>query len=63
LQSAYGLPGPMWVAGASALIGFAVTLWLLPEPKGLDLEAASNDTAFGSPQAAPRPGLRAPAPA
>jgi MFS family permease len=46
LQSAYGLPGPMWVAGASAIVGFAVTLWLLPEPNGRDLEAASNDTAF-----------------
>ena len=47
LQSAYGLPGPMWIAGASAVLGFAVTFWLLPEPKGLDLEEASNDRAFG----------------
>ncbi len=48
LQSSYGLPGPMWVAGAAAAIGFVLTFWLLPEPSGLDLEDASRDRAFGA---------------
>ncbi len=46
LQAKFGLPGPMWVAGACCIGGFAVTLALLPEPNGLDLEEASRDSAF-----------------
>jgi MFS transporter, PHS family, inorganic phosphate transporter len=46
LQAKFGLPGPMWIAGASCIVGFAVTWSLLPEPNGLDLEEASRDTAF-----------------
>ena len=49
LQSAFGLPGPMWVAAAASLVGLFVTVALLPEPKGLDLEEASRDTSFASP--------------
>jgi MFS family permease len=47
LQSAFGLPGPMWVAGISCLVGLGLTWYLLPEPKGLDLEEASRDSHFG----------------
>ncbi|HTW83605.1 MAG TPA: MFS transporter [Candidatus Sulfotelmatobacter sp.] len=46
LQAQYGLPGPMWVAGVASVAGLAITWALLPEPKGLDLEVASRDTAF-----------------
>ena len=46
LQSQFGLPGPMWVAGGAAAIGFALTFALLPEPRGLSLEEASRDNAF-----------------
>jgi MFS family permease len=46
LQAKFGLPGPMWVAAASCVAGFALTLKLLPEPNGLDLEEASRDNAF-----------------
>jgi MFS transporter, PHS family, inorganic phosphate transporter len=46
LQAKFGLPGPMWIAGASCIVGFAITWSLLPEPKGLELEEASRDTAF-----------------
>lgn len=46
LQARFGLPGPMWVAGASSLIGLVLTWRLLPEPKGLSLEEASRDSAF-----------------
>jgi MFS family permease len=48
LQSAYGLPGPMWVAGAASIIGLVLTVTLLPEPNGMDLEAASRDKSFES---------------
>ena len=47
LQSAYGLPGPMWVAALSSVVGLVLTFKLLPEPKGLDLEEASRDSHFG----------------
>jgi MFS family permease len=47
LQAHFGLPGPMWVAGACSLVGLGLTWSLLPEPKGLDLEEASRDRAFG----------------
>jgi PHS family inorganic phosphate transporter-like MFS transporter len=46
LQSAYKLPGPMWVAGAASVIGFAITWRFLPEPKGQELETVSRDDAF-----------------
>ncbi len=46
LQAKFGLPGPMWVAGASCIAGFALTWALLPEPNGLDLEEASRDKTF-----------------
>ena len=46
LQAKFGLPGPMWIAGLSCLVGFALTWSLLPEPNGLDLEEASRDRAF-----------------
>jgi MFS family permease len=46
LQSAYKLPGPMWVAGAASLIGLAITWRYLPEPNGLELEDASRDSTF-----------------
>ena len=46
LQAKFGLPGPMWVAGASCIVGLAITWALLPEPNGLDLEEASRDTTF-----------------
>ena len=55
LQARFGLPGPMWVAGACCIAGFALTWLLLPEPNGLDLEEASRDRTFGgAPQPAPR---------
>lgn len=59
LQAKFGLPGPMWLAAASCIAGFAVTWVLLPEPKGLDLEEASHDAAFGGRQraAAPKPSM------
>jgi PHS family inorganic phosphate transporter-like MFS transporter len=44
LQAKFGLPGPMWVAGACCVIGAGVTWTLLPEPNGLDLEEASRET-------------------
>jgi PHS family inorganic phosphate transporter-like MFS transporter len=47
LQARFGLPGPMWIAGACCVVGFAVTWSLLPEPNGLDLEEASRDKSFG----------------
>ncbi len=46
LQAKFGLPGPMWIAGLSSIVGFALTWALLPEPKGLDLEEASRDKTF-----------------
>ncbi|MBD5654159.1 MAG: MFS transporter [Candidatus Eremiobacteraeota bacterium] len=46
LEAKFGLPGPMWVAGACCLGGLATTWALLPEPKGLDLEEASRDRSF-----------------
>ena len=46
LQAKFGLPGPMWIAGVSCIVGFALTWVLLPEPKGLDLEEASRDKSF-----------------
>jgi MFS family permease len=46
LQSRFGLPGPMWVAGVCCIAGAAVTWSLLPEPNGLDLEEASRDSSF-----------------
>ena len=46
LQAKFGLPGPMWIAGLSCIVGFALTWSLLPEPKGLDLEEASRDKTF-----------------
>jgi MFS family permease len=60
LQARFGLPGPMWIAGISCVIGLGLTWALLPEPKGLELEEASRDRAFsdgGSPSrpAPPRP--------
>jgi nitrate/nitrite transporter NarK len=61
LQSAYGLPGPMWVAATCSVIGAVVTWRVLPEPNGLDLETASRDRAFApaavrpAPQGAPAP--------
>jgi PHS family inorganic phosphate transporter-like MFS transporter len=45
LQSKFGLPGPMWIAGASCIVGLGVTWALLPEPNGLDLEEASREKA------------------
>jgi PHS family inorganic phosphate transporter-like MFS transporter len=56
LQAKFGLPGPMWIAGASCIVGFAITWSLLPEPKGLELEEASRDTAFSSGRFAPSAG-------
>jgi len=47
LQAKFGLPGPMWIAGLSSIVGLGVTWFLLPEPKGLDLEEASRDKALG----------------
>jgi MFS family permease len=47
LRAKFGLPGPMWVASLSCLVGFALT-WALPEPKGLSLEEAPRDGAFES---------------
>ena len=46
LQAKFGLPGPMWVASLSCVVGFALTWALLPEPKGLSLEEASRDRMF-----------------
>lgn len=46
LQAKFGLPGPMWIAGASCIVGLAITWSLLPEPKGLELEEASHDRSF-----------------
>jgi MFS transporter, PHS family, inorganic phosphate transporter len=48
LQAKFGLPGPMWVAGASCIVGLGITWALLPEPNGLDLEEASHDRSFES---------------
>ena len=48
LQSAFGLPGPMWVAAVSSIAGFGLTWALLPEPNGLALEEASRETAFAA---------------
>jgi PHS family inorganic phosphate transporter-like MFS transporter len=61
LQAKFGLPGPMWLAGASCIAGLAATWALLPEPKGLDLEEASHDRSFGGEQrlAAPKPAMSA----
>jgi MFS family permease len=47
LQAHFGLPGPMWIAGVSSLVGLGLTWSLLPEPNGLDLEEASRDRSFG----------------
>jgi MFS family permease len=56
LQAKFGLPGPMWVAGASCIVGFGITWALLPEPNGLELEEASHDTSFKvAPAAQPFP--------
>ena len=60
LQSAYGLPGPMWVAVVCSVIGLIVTWRVLPEPKGLNLEEASRDKTF-SPAAPARAGQPKPA--
>jgi MFS transporter, PHS family, inorganic phosphate transporter len=60
LQAAFGLPGPMWVAGLSCLVGLGVTWSLLPEPKGLDLEEASRDSHFGFSESAGGRGPDAP---
>ena len=46
LQAKFGLPGPMWIAVASSVVGLVLTLSLLPEPNGLDLEEASRDKTF-----------------
>jgi PHS family inorganic phosphate transporter-like MFS transporter len=46
LQSAYKLPGPMWVAAAASAIGLAITWRFLPEPNGQELETVSRDDAF-----------------
>ena len=43
LLSKYGLPGPMIAAATMALAGVVVTQWMLPEPNGQTLEAASKD--------------------
>ena len=51
LQSAYGLPGPMWVAAVASAVGLVITWRILPEPNGKDLEDASRDKTF---TAAPR---------
>ncbi|MBV8171647.1 MAG: MFS transporter, partial [Candidatus Eremiobacteraeota bacterium] len=48
LQAKFGLPGPMWIAGISSLVGLAVTWALLPEPNGLELEEASRDKSFAN---------------
>jgi MFS family permease len=62
LQAHFGLPGPMWIAGISSLIGFGLTWSLLPEPKGLDLEEASRDRAFsGDARRSPNEPIPAPA--
>jgi MFS transporter, PHS family, inorganic phosphate transporter len=53
LQAKFGLPGPMWVAGISSIVGLAITWALLPEPNGLDLEEASHDTSFKGSDASP----------
>jgi PHS family inorganic phosphate transporter-like MFS transporter len=50
LQSAYGLPGPMWVAGGACIVGLVITWVTLPEPNGMSLEDASRDKTFGSKQ-------------
>ncbi len=56
LQAKFGLPGPMWVAGISSIVGLAITWALLPEPNGLELEEASRDTSFkGAPSPQPVP--------
>jgi PHS family inorganic phosphate transporter-like MFS transporter len=61
LQSAFGLPGPMWVAAVASLIGLAITWRFLPEPNGLDLEAASRDETFTAPSAKQQAGAPKPA--
>jgi MFS family permease len=57
LQAHFGLPGPMWIAGLSSLVGLGLTWALLPEPKGLDLEEASRDDAFSNGGGRSRPPL------
>jgi MFS family permease len=61
LQSAYGLPGPMWVAAVCSVLGLVITWRVLPEPNGLDLEESSRDRSFGSSDGAPRPVAAKPA--
>jgi MFS family permease len=46
LQSAYKLPGPMWVAAGASVLGLVITWRFLPEPNGQALEDASRDGAF-----------------
>ena len=56
LQHAFGLPGPMWVAGGASLVGAVITLLALPETKCVSLEEASRDKTFELRGAAPQPG-------
>jgi MFS family permease len=49
LASSFGLRGAEIVAGTVCLVGLCLTLWLLPEPKGLSLEQI-EETAY-SPRA------------
>lgn len=38
------LPGLMGILAATALVGAILTIWLLPEPKGLSLEVSSGES-------------------
>ena len=55
LQSSFGLPGPMWIAAISSVIGLVITWRVLPEPNGKDLESASRDESFGKLQLGGKP--------
>jgi len=50
LASSFGLRGAEVVAGVVCLFGFALSAWLLPEPKGLSLEQLEH-TAHAAPAA------------
>ena len=54
LASSLGLRGAEIVAGAVCLVGLGLSLWLLPEPKGLSLEQIEQ-TAYASSSANSKP--------